>query len=180
MRMSATPSVFGDSKIELNDSHMDASIEVIQTSKAPAPVGPYSQAIRVTGGTTVYVSGCIALDTNGEMVGDGDIAKETAQVLANAKEVLAASGATFADVVKTTILLADIEDFADMNAVYANAFEGTGKPPPARSCFAVKDLPKGARVEIEWIAQIDSSGNLGRIDVKYEDNKKTDEEGGMK
>lgn len=75
-------------------------------------------------------------------------------MLLNAKEVLAASGASFGDVVKTTILLDDINDFAEMNAVYASAFEGTGKPPPARSCFAAKDLPKGAKVEIEWIAQI--------------------------
>ena len=151
---SAGPSVSGDTNIEMNDSHMDATIEVIETSKAPAPVGPYSQAIKVTGGTTVYVSGCIALNTDGVMVGGGDVVEETKQVLLNAKEVLKASGATFGDVVKTTILLDDINDFADMNAVYATAFDGTGKPPPARSCFAAKDLPKGAKVEIEWIAQI--------------------------
>lgn len=155
--LSATPSVSGDYAIKVNETHMDATIEAIETSKAPAPVGPYSQAIKVTGGTTVYVSGCIALNNEGKMVGGGDVVEETKQVLANAKEVLAASGATFGDVVKTTILLDDIDDFAEMNAVYSTAFDGTGKAPPARSCFAAKDLPKGAKVEIEWIAQINSS-----------------------
>jgi 2-iminobutanoate/2-iminopropanoate deaminase len=89
------------------------------------------------------------------MVGGGNIVEETKQVLINAKEALAASGATFGDVVKTTILLDEFNDFAQMNAVYSTAFENTGKPPPARSCFAAKDLPKGAKVEIEWMAVID-------------------------
>ena len=83
----------------MNDQHMDLTVEVVETNKAPAPVGPYSQAVKVTGGTTVYVSGCIALNTEGQMVGNGDVVEETKQVLANAKEVLAASGATFGDVV---------------------------------------------------------------------------------
>ena len=102
----------------MDDQHMDATIEAVVAKNAPAPVGPYSQAIKVTGGTTVYVSGCIALNTEGQMVGDGDVVEETKQVLENAKEVLAASGASFGDVVKTTILLADIDDFTKMNAVY--------------------------------------------------------------
>ena len=100
---------------EVKESHMDTTIEAVETKKVPAPVGPYSQAIKVTGGTTVYVSGCIALNADGKMVGEGDVVRETLQILSNAKEVLAASGATFADVVKTTILLADINDFAEMN-----------------------------------------------------------------
>ena len=89
------------------------------------------------------------------MVGDGDISKETEQVLANAGAILEEAGATFGDVVKTTILLADINDFAAMNEVYATAFEESGNK-PARATFAVKDLPKGAKVEIEWVAQIDT------------------------
>jgi 2-iminobutanoate/2-iminopropanoate deaminase len=89
------------------------------------------------------------------MVGGGNVVEETKQVLINAKEVLEANGATFGDVVKTTILLDEFNDFAQMNAVYLSAFESTGKPPPRGSYFAAKNLPKGAKVEIEWTAVID-------------------------
>ena len=145
---------------ELQDdhhSHRDtAVIETIETDKAPAAIGPYSQAKKVTGGTTIYVAGQIALNADGEMVGGGDISGETEQVFANAGAILEASGATFGDVVKTTVLLADINDFAAMNEVYASVFEPSGNK-PARSTFAAKDLPKGVQVEIEFIAQISST-----------------------
>ena len=126
-------------------------IQTIENDKAPAPIGPYTQGKKVTGGTTVFVAGQIGMDTSGTLVGDGDISKETTQVLANAGAILEEAGASFDDVVKTTVLLADINDFDAMNAVYTTAFD---KSKPARATFAVKDLPKGAKVEIEMIAQI--------------------------
>lgn len=119
----------------------------ILTADAPAPIGPYNQAIRAGG--FVFCSGQIALDVaTGELV-PGDIAAQTRQVLANVAAVLAAAGATFADVVKTTIFLVDMNDFSAVNAVYGEAFVGVA---PARSTVAVAGLPKNARVEIEVVA----------------------------
>ena len=122
--------------------------EVISTTNAPAAVGPYSQAIKV--GDTLYTSGQIALDpATGAMAAD-DIAGQAEQVMKNLAAVLAAAGYTFDEVVKTTCFLADMADFAAFNAVYAQYFTGH----PARSCVAVKTLPKGALVEVEVIAEI--------------------------
>ena len=119
----------------------------IHTPNAPAAIGPYSQAVQA--GNTLYVSGQIPIDpTTGAFAGD-DITAQTRQSLTNVRNILEAAGFTLADVVKTTVLLADIADFATMNAVYAEFFTSDC---PARACFAVKDLPKGALVEIEAIA----------------------------
>jgi len=119
----------------------------ISTPTAPAAVGPYSQAI--TTGDLVFCSGQIALDpTTGEIV-EGGIEAQTERVLRNLTAVLDAAGCTLADIVKTTVFLADIGDFAAVNAVYAGFMPD---PPPARSTFAVSALPKGARIEIEAIA----------------------------
>ena len=119
----------------------------IHTPNAPAAIGPYSQAIQT--GNMLFVSGQIPIDpATGAFAGD-DIVTQTRQSLTNVQNILAAAGYTCADVVKTTVLLADIADFAAMNAVYAEFFTGDC---PARACFAVKDLPKGALVEIEAIA----------------------------
>jgi 2-iminobutanoate/2-iminopropanoate deaminase len=119
----------------------------VLTAHAPAPVGPYSQAIRVDG--FVFCSGQIALDpATGKLVAGG-VAEQARQVLDNLAAVLAAADLTFANIVKTTIFLVDINDFAAVNAVYA---ERMGTPPPARSTIAVAALPLGARVEIEAIA----------------------------
>lgn len=119
----------------------------IHTPNAPAAIGPYSQAVQA--GNMLFVSGQIPIDpTTGAFAGD-DIVTQTRQSLTNVQNILAAAGYTCADVVKTTVLLADIADFAAMNAVYAEFFTGDC---PARACFAVKDLPKGALVEIEAIA----------------------------
>jgi 2-iminobutanoate/2-iminopropanoate deaminase len=119
----------------------------ITTPAAPAAVGPYSQAISAN--DLVFCSGQIALDpTTGEIV-DGDIEAQAERVLRNLTAVLDAAGCTLADVVKTTVFLADIADFAAVNAVYARFMPD---PPPARSTFAVAALPKGARIEIEAIA----------------------------
>ena len=121
-------------------------IEKISTANAPAAIGPYSQAIKA--GNFVYTSGQIPLDpATGTIVG-ADIAAQAQQVMKNLSAVLAAAGSSFDRVVKTTCFLADIGDFAAFNEVYANYITSA----PARSCVAVKDLPKGALVEVEVIA----------------------------
>ena len=120
---------------------------IIHTPNAPAAIGPYSQAVQA--GNMLFVSGQIPIDpATGSFAGD-DIATQTRQVLTNLKNILEAAGYSCADVVKTTVLLANMGDFAAMNAVYAEFFPENC---PARAAFAVKDLPRGALVEIEAIA----------------------------
>jgi 2-iminobutanoate/2-iminopropanoate deaminase len=123
--------------------------KVISTSKAPAAIGPYSQAIQV--GSLVYTSGQIPIDPATGMFVEGGIKEQTRQSLLNVKEILEEAGLTMKDVVKTTVFMADMNDFADMNAVYAEFFS---EPYPARSAVAVKTLPKGALVEIEVVAGV--------------------------
>jgi 2-iminobutanoate/2-iminopropanoate deaminase len=121
--------------------------EVINTKAAPAAIGPYSQAIKV--GNLVYTSGQIPIDpTTGSFV-EGGIKEQTRQSLTNVKAVLEEAGLTMANVIKTTVFMADMNDFADMNSVYGEFF---AEPYPARSAVAVKTLPKGALVEIEVVA----------------------------
>lgn len=121
--------------------------KIIHTDKAPAAIGPYSQAVQT--GDLLFVSGQLPIDpATGAFAGE-DIASQTRQALKNISAILEAAGYTCADVVKATVLLADIGDFAAMNAVYAEFFVSDC---PARAAFAVKDLPKGAKVEIEVIA----------------------------
>jgi 2-iminobutanoate/2-iminopropanoate deaminase len=122
--------------------------ETIHTTAAPAAIGPYSQA--VAAGPYVFTSGQIGLDPLSGQLVNGDAAEQTRQVMANLAAVLAAAGLSFADVVKTTIFLTDMNDFAAVNEVYGESFEDA--PPPARSTVAVAALPRGARVEIEAIA----------------------------
>ncbi|MCP9829373.1 Rid family detoxifying hydrolase [Synechococcus sp. Lug-A] len=125
------------------------SIEAIQTPAAPEPVGPYNQA--VLAGGWLFCSGQIALDpVSGAMVGDGDVEAETRQVLSNLVAVLRAAGSGPDQVVRTTVFLADLADFARVNAIYAETFQGP--VPPARACVEVAALPRGARVEIDCIA----------------------------
>ena len=119
----------------------------IHTSNAPAAIGPYSQAIQT--GNMLFVSGQIPIDPATGVFAGEDITTQTHQSLTNIKNILAAAGYTMNDVVKTTVLLADIADFTAMNAVYAEYFT---ENKPARAAFAVKDLPRGALVEIEAIA----------------------------
>lgn len=119
----------------------------IHTGNAPAAIGPYSQAVQA--GSLVFVSGQLPIDPATGAFAGADIASQTRQSLTNVKNILEEAGYTCADVVKTTVLLADIGDFAAMNAVYAEFFTENC---PARAAFAVKDLPKGALVEIEAIA----------------------------
>ena len=119
----------------------------IQTPNAPAAIRPYSQAMQA--GNLLFVSGQIPIDpATGAFAGE-DIATQARQSLTNVKAILEAAGYTCADVVKTTVLLANMEDFATVNGIYAEFFTA---PCPARACFAVKELPKGALVEIEAIA----------------------------
>jgi 2-iminobutanoate/2-iminopropanoate deaminase len=123
----------------------------IATPHAPAAIGPYSQAIRV--GDLVFTSGQIPLDpATGNFV-PGGIAEQTTQVLLNLKAVLAEAGLSFEHVVKTTVFLKSMDDFAAMNAVYATFLAPPGVIPPARSTVQVAALPKDALVEIELIAQ---------------------------
>lgn len=121
--------------------------KVIFTEKAPAAIGPYSQAIEANG--MVFLSGQLPVDPVTGEFAPGGVAEQTAQCFENIKSILAEAGLTTANIVKTTVFLADMSLFAEMNGVYATYFEGDF---PARSAFAVKALPKGALVEIESIA----------------------------
>lgn len=128
------------------------SRDVIQTPQAPAPVGPYNQAIRATG-VMVFCSGQIALDpATGQIVGDEDVAKETEQVMQNLEAVLKAAGATWSDVVKTTVFLADMNDFTTVNNIYSRYFDEATAP--ARACVQVAKLPKNVQVEVDCIAVV--------------------------
>ena len=120
----------------------------IHTEKAPAAIGPYSQAID-SGAGLVFVSGQLPIDPATGAFPEGGVAEQTRQSLLNACAILQAAGLDLNNVVKTTVFLADMADFGAMNEVYAQFFAA---PVPARSAVAVKDLPKGARVEIECIA----------------------------
>lgn len=119
---------------------------VISTTNAPGAIGPYSQAIDT--GSMLFASGQIPIDPATGLIPEG-ITAQARQAMANVKAILSAAGLTTANVVKTTVFLADMDDFAAMNEVYAEAFEA---PYPARSAVAVRTLPKGVLVEVEVIA----------------------------
>ena len=123
-------------------------LEKISTTHAPAAIGPYSQAIKV--GNMVYTSGQIALDPETATLNGTTTTEQTEQVMKNLSAVLKAAGTSFDKVIKTTCFLAEISDFAAFNEVYGKYITSA----PARSCVAVKDLPKGALVEVEVIALI--------------------------
>ena len=123
-------------------------MKAISTKKAPAAIGPYSQAIRV--GNLVYTSGQIPIDPATGAFVEGGIREQTRQSLTNVRAILAEAGLAMSDVVKTTVFMADMNDFAEMNGVYAEFF---AEPYPARSAVAVKTLPKGALVEIEVVEE---------------------------
>ena len=123
--------------------------QVISTPKAPAAIGPYSQAIRV--GNLIYTSGQIPIDPATGLFVEGGVKEQTRQSLTNVKAILEEAGTSMANVIKTTVFMADMADFADMNGIYAEFF---AEPFPARSAVAVKTLPKGALVEIEVIAEV--------------------------
>ncbi len=124
-------------------------MKVISTKNAPAAIGPYSQAIQV--GSLVYTSGQIPIDPSTGAFVEGGIKEQTRQSLTNVKAILEEAGLSMSNVIKTTVFMADMGDFAEMNTVYAEFFS---EPYPARSAVAVKTLPKGALVEIEVIAEV--------------------------
>ena len=129
------------------------SKKVIRTDKAPAPVGPYNQAI-ATSGQMLFLAGQIPLEPqSGKIIGEGDITAQTQQVMVNIEAILTEAGANWNDVVKTSVFLTDLANFTAMNQVYAEYFEE--KTAPARACVEVSRLPKDVLVEIECIAVID-------------------------
>ena len=129
---------------------MTMNRKVIRTDKAPAPVGPYNQAIAASG-QMVFVAGQIPLDpSTGEIVGEGDVTQQTEQVMTNIEAILTAADSKLQNVVKTTVFLSDMKDFAAMNAVYSRYFDEATAP--ARACVEVSRLPKDVLVEIECIA----------------------------
>lgn len=121
--------------------------KVIATTNAPAAIGPYSQAVQV--GNMLFISGQLGIDPATGSFAEGNITEQTIQSFKNIQAILAEAGYSINDVVKTTVFLADMNDFAAMNTIYASQFEGTF---PARSAVAVKTLPKNGLVEIEVIA----------------------------
>jgi 2-iminobutanoate/2-iminopropanoate deaminase len=124
----------------------------ITSSDAPKAIGPYSQAVDAAPGRFIFCSGQIPLDpASGEVVGAGDVRVQTERVLQNLAAVLAAGGASLADVVKTTIYLTDLQEFAAVNEVYARHFPGTA---PARATVGVAGLPRGVQVEIDAVAVV--------------------------
>lgn len=126
-----------------------SAIEPIETNSAPKPVGPYNQAVLVE--NWLYCSGQIALDpSTGEMIGNGNIEEETRQVLKNLMAVVEAAGGESSNVIRTTIYLTDLNDFAKVNAIYAETFGGSASP--ARACVEVSNLPKGGKIEVDCIA----------------------------
>jgi 2-iminobutanoate/2-iminopropanoate deaminase len=129
---------------------MSSTKTAVSTTDAPAAIGPYSQAVRV--GETLYTSGQVGLDPHTGSLVAGGIEEQTTRVLENLKAVLGAAGIDLVHVVKTTVFLKDMKDFAAMNAVYARYFAPPGVVPPARSTVQVAALPKDALVEIECIA----------------------------
>ena len=129
------------------------SKKVIRTDKAPAPVGPYNQAI-ATSGQMLFVAGQVPLEPqSGKIIGEGDISAQTQQVMVNIEAILTEAGANWNNVVKTSVFLTDLANFGAMNQVYAEYFEE--KTAPARACVEVSRLPKDVLVEIECIAVID-------------------------
>ena len=126
-----------------------SAIEPIETNSAPKPVGPYNQAVLVE--NWLYCSGQIALDpSTGVMIGNGNIEEETRQVLKNLMAVVEAAGGENSNVIRTTIYLTDLNDFAKVNAIYAETFGGSASP--ARACVEVSNLPKGGKIEVDCIA----------------------------
>jgi 2-iminobutanoate/2-iminopropanoate deaminase len=126
------------------------SIDIVATTAAPRAIGPYSQAVSVPAGRLIFCSGQIPIDpATGELTGGGDVGQETHRVMQNLTAVLLAAGSSLGQVVKTTIYLVDLGNFAAVNAIYGGYFPGS---PPARATVQVAALPRGAQVEIEAIA----------------------------
>jgi 2-iminobutanoate/2-iminopropanoate deaminase len=131
---------------------MSESRSIIATNEAPRAIGPYSQAVRT--GSLLFTSGQIALDPETQQVVAGGITEQTGQVFANLKAILEAGGSSFAQVVKATVFLKNFDDFAAMNAIYAEHLAAGGSQPPARTTVEVSRLPKDVLIEIELVALV--------------------------
>ena len=131
---------------------MSESRTILATNEAPRAIGPYSQGVRA--GTLLFTSGQIALDPKTQQVVDGGIAEQTERVFANLRAILEAGGSSFAQVVKATVFLKNFDDFAAMNAVYAEHLAAGGSQPPARTTVEVSRLPKDVLIEIELVAVV--------------------------
>jgi len=125
------------------------SLTKVSTTSAPAAIGPYAQGVKA--GDFLFVSGCISLNPQGELVGGGDVVAQTHQVLANLKAVVEAGGSEIGKVVKTTVFLKSMNDFAEVNGIYASFF---GQHTPARSAIEISRLPRDVLVEIEAIVSL--------------------------
>jgi len=128
------------------------SKEAIATEKAPKAIGPYSQGVRA--GNLIFTAGQVGVDPTTQQIVDGGITEQTTRTFENLKAILAEAGSDLSKVVKTTVFLKDMNDFAAMNAVYGSYFNGTGAALPARSTVEVARLPKDVMVEIEVIAEV--------------------------
>ena len=131
---------------------MSESRTILATNEAPRAIGPYSQGVRAGG--LLFTSGQIALDPKTQQVVDGGIAEQTERVFANLRAILEAGGSSFAQVVKATVFLKNFDDFAAMNAVYAEHLAAGGSQPPARTTVEVSRLPKDVLIEIELVALV--------------------------
>jgi 2-iminobutanoate/2-iminopropanoate deaminase len=131
---------------------MSESRTILATNEAPRAIGPYSQGVRAGG--LLFTSGQIALDPKTQQVVDGGIAEQTERVFANLRAILEAGGSSFAQVVKATVFLKNFDDFAAMNAVYAEHLAAGGSQPPARTTVEVSRLPKDVLIEIELVAVV--------------------------
>jgi 2-iminobutanoate/2-iminopropanoate deaminase len=131
---------------------MSESRTIVATNEAPRAIGPYSQGVRAGG--LIFISGQVALDPETQQIVAGGIAEQAEQVFANLKAILEAGGSSFSQVVKATVFLKNFDDFAAMNAIYAEHLAAGGSQPPARTTVEVSRLPKDALVEIELIALV--------------------------
>ena len=136
----------------MSEASPNALRTVIATNEAPRAIGPYSQGVRA--GNLLFTSGQIALHPETQQVVSGGIAEQTAQVFANLKAILEAGGSSFAQVLKATVFLKNFDDFAAMNAVYAEHLASAGSQPPARTTVEVSRLPKDVLVEIDLVALV--------------------------
>jgi len=135
---------------------------IIRTDKAPKAIGPYSQAVKVDEGTLIYTAGQISIDPKTNDLISGGVGRETRQVLENLKSVLEAAGSGLDKVIKTTVFLSSMDDFAVMNEVYEQYFK---KNPPARTTVEASRLPKGVRLEIEAVAYVEEETGKGEQGV---------------
>jgi 2-iminobutanoate/2-iminopropanoate deaminase len=131
---------------------MNESRTIIATNEAPRAIGPYSQGVRT--GSLLFTSGQIALDPETQQVVAGGISEQTEQVFANLKAILEAGGSSFAQVVKATVFLKNFDDFAAMNAIYAEHLAAGGSEPPARTTVEVSRLPKEVLIEVDLVALV--------------------------